>query len=77
MPTAFAHASVPQSGPSLRLRFPLIEPDVQVSRIRLSDGRRSVAHVVACCIWGRDSPNRHDFATEPSLFRGHLTLKSG
>jgi hypothetical protein len=32
------------SGPSLRFSSPLIEPDVQVSRIRLSDE----FHVTAC-----------------------------
>ena len=36
-PAAFASAPVPQSGPWLRFHIPLIEPDVRISRIRLSD----------------------------------------
>ena len=39
---------MPQSVSSLRLRFPLIEPDEQFSRIRLSDWVGDVASVQAC-----------------------------
>ena len=36
------------SGPSLRFSSPLIEPDVQVSRIRLSDEFHTKACAGAC-----------------------------
>ena len=36
-PAAFAWVPVPQSDPWLRFHVPLIEPDVRISRIRLSD----------------------------------------
>jgi hypothetical protein len=36
-PAAFAVVPVSQSAPWLRFRSPLIEPDVRISRIRLSD----------------------------------------
>jgi len=38
LPAAFALMPVPQSRPLLRFPPPLIEPDVRISRIRLSDG---------------------------------------
>ena len=37
LPGAFALVPVPQSDPWFRFHVPLIEPDVRVSRIRLSD----------------------------------------
>ena len=37
-PAAFARVPVPQSRPSLRFPPPLFEPDLRISRIRLSDG---------------------------------------
>jgi hypothetical protein len=37
LPAAFACLPVPHSDPWLRLHVPLIEPDVRISRIRLSD----------------------------------------
>ena len=37
MSGGFCLGPVPQSIPSLRLHIPLIEPDVRISRIRLSD----------------------------------------
>ena len=36
-PAAFACSPVPHSDPWLRFHVPLIEPDVRISRIRLSD----------------------------------------
>src|SRR6185295_7658091 len=56
-PAAFAKAPVPQSRPWLRFPPPLIEPDVRISRIRLSDG----LHERACTglrfrrIWWRST----------------------
>ncbi len=47
------------SSSMLRLRIPLIEPDVRISRIRLSDGFHIVAHAVAptCSALRRWTPN--------------------
>jgi len=47
LPAAFATAPVPQSIPSLRLPSPLVEPDVRISRIRLSDWFHVTAHAGA------------------------------
>src|SRR5687767_7540567 len=40
LPAAFASMPVPQPRPWLRFPSPLIEPDVRLYRIRLSDGLR-------------------------------------
>jgi hypothetical protein len=44
LPAAFAVMPVPHSAPSLRFRSPLIEPDVRIYRIRLSDWFHTKAH---------------------------------
>jgi len=61
LPNAFAISSVPRSAPSLRLLTPLIEPDVRVSRIRLSDRSHAAATPVgASCVLGEDRSNPGD-----------------
>jgi hypothetical protein len=48
LPAAFACLPVPQSRPWLRFPPPLIEPDVRISRIRLSDGLHERACAGLC-----------------------------
>ena len=75
MPNAFAISSVPRSAPSLRLLTPLIEPDVRVSRIRLSDRSHAAAHGfdVDC---GVRAPRAYHLR-HPSSFLGSLQALDG
>jgi len=54
-PAAFAHLPMPHSDPWLGLHVPLIEPDVRISRIRLSIAPGSVDQAQARSDEGQDT----------------------
>lgn len=63
LPAAFAYSAGASAHTMLRLRCPLIEPDVTISVIRLSDG----FHIEACTYPRRESCSNDITPSSPKM----------